>query len=178
MTDLTEPLPGLPPGKVFLRPHDGRWAALFAEEAAVITEALGGAVLAIEHYGSTSIPGIDAKPVIDLLVGLQTLDEALAHRPALEALGYDYASHAGVPGHHVFGKGVARTHLAHFVEYDGAEWRRCLAFRDALRAAPARAAAYEALKRDLAARHPDDRAAYTAGKGAFVAEVLAAVSAS
>ena len=76
----------------------------------------------------------------------------------------------------MFGKGAARTHLAHFVEHGGVQWRACLAFRDALRADPARAGAYQALKRELAARHPDDRAAYTAGKGAFVAEVLASVS--
>lgn len=175
---MSAPLPGLPHGKVFLAPHDVRWRGLFEAEAARIAAALGGAPLAIEHYGSTSIPGIDAKPVIDLLVGLRTLDEALTYVPAMEALGYDFAPYAGVPGHHVFGKGAARTHLAHFVEHGGVQWRACLAFRDALRADPARAGAYQALKRELAARHPDDRAAYTAGKGAFVATVLRDATAS
>ena len=91
----------------------------------------------------------------------------------METLGYDFARHAGVPDHHVFGKGAARTHLAHFVEHGGHAWTQCLAFRNRLRADPAKARAYEALKLVLAAKFPDDRAAYTAGKSEFVAKVLA-----
>ena len=170
---MSAPRPGLPHGKVFLAPHDVRWRGLFEAEAARIAAALGGAPLAIEHYGSTSIPGIDAKPVIDLLVGLRTLDEALTYVPAMEALGYDFAPHAGVPGHHVFGKGAARTHLAHFVVHDGPEWIATLQFRDRLRADPALRDAYGRLKAQLVAEHPTDRAAYTAGKAAFVQAALA-----
>ena len=73
----------------------------------------------------------------------------------------------------VFGKGAARTHLAHFVEHGGHAWTQCLAFRNRLRADPAKARAYEALKLVLAAKFPDDRAAYTSGKSEFVAKVLA-----
>lgn len=169
----TDPLPGLLPGKVFLTEPSPEWARLFAGEAARLKERLGVPILAIEHYGSTSIPGIKAKPVIDLLVGVGRLDEALGCVEAMEGLGYDFARHAGVPDHHVFGKGAARTHLAHFVEYGGPAWTQCLAFRDRLRADPAKARDYEALKLELAARFPDDRAAYTAGKSEFVAAVLA-----
>lgn len=166
-------LPGLLPGLVFLADPAPGWADLYDQEAARIAMALGPVVLAIEHYGSTSIPGIKAKPVIDLLIGLPRLDDALGEIAAMEALGYDYAAHAGVPGHHVFGKGAARTHLAHFVEHRGESWGECLRFRDRLRADSELALAYEQLKIELAARYPQDRAAYTAGKSAFVAGVLA-----
>lgn len=168
----TNPLPGLLPGKVFLTEPSPQWAQLYAQEHDRIARRLGATVVAMEHYGSTSIPGIKAKPVIDLLIGVRRLDDALDCVTAMEELGYDFARHADVPDHHVFGKGEARTHLAHFVEHDGEAWRECLTFRDRLRADPAKARAYEALKLELAATYPEDRAAYTAGKSAFVAEVL------
>lgn len=168
----TEPLPGLLPGKVFLTEPSPQWAQLYAEERARIAKRLRTVVVAIEHYGSTSIPGIRAKPVIDLLIGVRRLDDALDCAAAMEELGYDFAPHAGVPQHHVYGKGAARTHLAHFVEHGDQAWRECLAFRDSLRADPTKARAYEALKLELAKKYPDDRAAYTAGKSAFVSNVL------
>lgn len=170
----SNPLPGLPPGRVFLTEPDPRWPALFEQEAQRVMARLGDVVVAIEHYGSTSIPGIKAKPVIDLLIGLRRLDDALGCIEAMTDLGYDFARHAGVPDHHVFGKERARTHLAHFVEYGAASWNACLSFRDALRADFEKAQAYERLKIELAARHPEERAAYTEGKAAFVADVLAA----
>lgn len=170
---MTNLLPGLPHGVVILADPAPAWASLYAQEAARIAAALGPVVIAIEHYGSTSIPGIKAKPIIDLLVGLPRLDDALSHIGAMEGLGYDYAVHAGVPEHHIFGKGAARTHLAHLVEHEGQSWDECLRFRDRLRADVELAQAYERLKVELAARHPQDRAAYTAGKTAFVADVVA-----
>lgn len=171
---MTNPLPGLAKDLVILAEPTPEWASLYAHEAARISAALGPAVVAIEHYGSTSIPGIKAKPIIDLLVGVPRLEDALNHIAAMEALGYDYAAHAGVPDHHIFGKGVARTHLAHFVEHESPSWFECLRFRDALRADVELALAYERLKVELAVRHPRDRATYTAGKTTFVTSVLAA----
>jgi GrpB-like predicted nucleotidyltransferase (UPF0157 family) len=170
---MTNPLPGLAKGLVILADPSPEWANLYVVEADSIRATLGPAVVAIEHYGSTSIPGIKAKPIIDLLVGVPRLGDALNHIRAMEALGYDYAAHAGVPDHHIFGKGTARTHLAHFVEHEGASWGECLRFRDALRADLELAWAYERLKVELAVRYPQDRATYTAGKTAFVTNVLA-----
>ena len=161
-------LPGLPHGQVFLMEPDPLWPALFDQEAGRIRSALGPVVLCIEHYGSTSVPGLKAKPVIDLLIGVRHLSDALGQVEAMEALGYDFAPHAGVEGHHIFGLGRDRTHLAHFVEFEGERWRICLGFRDRLRADPEARAAYQALKEDLAARYPDDRAAYTQGKTALI----------
>ncbi|MFN3522344.1 MAG: GrpB family protein [Phenylobacterium sp.] len=170
---MSAALPGLPKGEVFLTPPHPDWPALFAAEAARIRSALGARVLGLEHYGSTSIPGIKAKPVIDLLVGVARLEEADTFSPTMVALGYEDAGDGGVPGHRIFGLGAARTHICHVVPHEGPEWRTCLAFRDALRADRALALAYEALKVELAARHTKDRAAYTDGKTAFVQAVTA-----
>ena len=169
---MSAPLPGLPPGEVFLSAYSEVWPSLFEQEAARLRSALGRSILAIEHYGSTAIPGLAAKPVIDLLVGVESLDRALDLIPVMEQLGYDFAPHAGVPGHHIFGLGVNRTHLAHFVTFEGEEWRNCLMFRDRLRTNPTLLQAYQALKARLAAEHPKDRAAYTSAKSEFVLAVL------
>lgn len=166
-------LPGLPPGSVVLADHNPKWAVLYVEEAARLATALGPAAIAMEHYGSTAIPGIKAKPILDILVGVRRLDDALEHIEALAALGYEHAADAGIPDHHIFAKGHARTHIVHFVEYGSARWEEALRFRDRLRAEPEEAKAYERLKIELAALHPDDRAAYTAGKTDFVERVQA-----
>jgi GrpB-like predicted nucleotidyltransferase (UPF0157 family) len=169
---MSAPLPGLPPGAVYLAEYCEEWPSLFEVEAARLSNALGRRAIAIEHYGSTSISGLAAKPVIDLLVGVATLDHALVLIPQMEQLGYDFAPDAGVPGHHIFGLGTHRTHLAHFVQFDGDQWRACLAFRDRLRASQSLTRAYEALKQGLAKEFPTDRAAYTAAKTDFILGIL------
>ena len=153
-------------------PHP-QWAQAFEEEAAHIRAAVGPDVLALEHYGSTSVPGLAAKPIIDLLIGVADLSVADRHAPVMIALGYDDAGDGGVDGHRIFGKGAARTHLAHFVVHGGAEWVATLRFRDMLRADAGLCSAYEQLKSRLVAEHPTDRAAYTAGKSEFILAALA-----
>ncbi|MBA4013755.1 MAG: hypothetical protein C0481_17980 [Phenylobacterium sp.] len=150
-----------------------QWGQAFEEEAARIRAAVGADILAIEHYGSTSVPGLSAKPIIDLLIGVSDLAVADRHASAMVALGYDDAGDGGVEGHRIFGKGSTRTHLAHFVVHDGPEWIATLRFRDMLRANPELSAAYEQLKTRLVAEHPTDRAAYTAGKSRFILAALA-----
>ncbi|RAK60077.1 GrpB family protein [Phenylobacterium hankyongense] len=149
------------------------WSRAYAEEAARIASALGPLVVAIEHYGSTSVPGLPAKPIIDLLVGVRRLSDAAASGPSMAALGYEDRGREIVPGHHIYGKGLARTHLAHFVEYGQEEWIVTLRFRDRLRRDPRLRDDYAALKRRLVVEHPTDRRAYTAAKTAFVQRVLA-----
>lgn len=154
-------------------PH---WAEAFEAEAARIAAALRPFGASVEHCGSTSVPGIPAKPIIDILIGIPVPVDLAAVAPALATIGYEHATWAGVPGHEVFGKGDPRTHLLHVVPHEEEAWARMLAFRDALRSDTSLAAEYAALKQDLAARYPDDRSAYTDGKRAFVARVLAAPS--
>jgi len=165
-------LPGLMHGAVQLAEWTPRWAELFAEEAMRLRIALGDLAVSIEHYGSTSVPGLVAKPLLDILVGGPKASDASPYIAALAPLGYDYAAHAGVPEHLVFGRGLARTHLVHVVRYDGAAWHRALTFRDALRADARLREVYARLKRELAQLHGLDRSLYTKEKGAFVDNVL------
>jgi GrpB-like predicted nucleotidyltransferase (UPF0157 family) len=166
-------LPGLVHGTVQLAEWTPRWTELFAEEAARLRVALGDLAVAIEHYGSTSVPGLVAKPMLDILVGGTEATDAAPYMAALAPLGYDFAAHAGVPEHLVFGLGTARTHLVHVVCYGGAAWQRALAFRDALRADATLRDAYGALKRELTQLHGSERSRYTAAKSAFIEHVLA-----
>jgi GrpB-like predicted nucleotidyltransferase (UPF0157 family) len=157
----------------YLVEPDPQWGEAFAEERARLARALGPVARGIEHFGSTSAPGLAAKPILDILVGVRLLGQWTACRPRLEALGYDYAADAGVSGHHIFGRGrdlSERTHLVHIVEHLGEEWRWNLAFRDALRADPALRAAYAREKAQAAATAPSGRARYNALKHDFIAE--------
>jgi GrpB-like predicted nucleotidyltransferase (UPF0157 family) len=164
---------GLPQGQVRLCEPTPRWAALFKEEASRLNTALHAFGAAVEHCGSTSIPGVPAKPILDMLVGIPGRMDVVSLRNALAPLGYEHATWAGVPGHEVFGKGNPRTHLVHVVPLHGPAWDRMIDFRDVLRRDASLAAEYGELKRQLAARYPNDRPAYTDGKAALVARVLA-----
>jgi GrpB-like predicted nucleotidyltransferase (UPF0157 family) len=115
-------LPGLAQGTVQLAEWTPRWAELFAEEAARLRAALGDLAVGIEHYGSTSVPGLVAKPLLDILVGGPDATDPAPYIAMLAPLGYDYAAHAGVPDHLVFGRGTARTHLVHVVRHGGEAW--------------------------------------------------------
>jgi len=148
------------------------WPQAFSEEAVRIKAALGDRALAIEHYGSTAVPGLRAKPIIDLLIGVADIGEGLNFIEPMATLGYDYAGDQGIPDHHIFGRGIARTHLAHVVVYESDQWRQSLRFRDRLRNEPDVRATYEALKLELAAT-TSTRGEYTAGKTAFVARISA-----
>jgi GrpB-like predicted nucleotidyltransferase (UPF0157 family) len=151
--------------------YDPSWEAAFAEEQARLASALGAVARGIEHYGSTSVRGMKAKPILDILVGVAPLtDWQRCHDPLL-SLGYDYAAQAGVPGHHIFGRGrdrSERTHLVHVVEFLGDSWRSNLAFRDALRRDPALCQAYLEEKRQAIDGAPDSRARYNELKQAFI----------
>jgi GrpB-like predicted nucleotidyltransferase (UPF0157 family) len=169
MTDVANPYGlGLEQGSNRLVDHNPLWPQAFAEEAARIRAGLGEKVLAIEHYGSTSVPALRAKPIIDLQIGVADIDDGLLFIEPMARLGYDYAGDQGIPEHHIFGKGRARSFLAHVVVYQGAQWVRCLRFRDRLRSDANLRAAYEALKLRLASDPTNTRAAYTAGKTNFI----------
>jgi GrpB-like predicted nucleotidyltransferase (UPF0157 family) len=130
----------------------------------------------VHHIGATSVPGLAAKPIIDMLAGVHDLDEARAAFEPLRGLSYVYTPHRPGIAHH-FSKPSPRlpdvTHGLHLTEPGSDLWNERFAFREALRADPALAAEYETLKLRLAREHADDVTAYTAGKRAFVARVLA-----
>lgn len=157
--------------------YDPAWPVRAFAEMESIRAALGNRLASIEHIGSTSVPGLAAKPIIDLMVGLPTLADARACIPLLVTLGYTYMPEyeAEMPERRYFRKGTdeARTCHLHMVEIGSPFWVRHLAFRDALRADPALSAEYAGLKRRLAAQYGADRIGYTDAKTGFIQEVEA-----
>ena len=158
---------------VRLQAHTPDWAIAYAEERSRILAALAEDILGIEHVGSTAIPGVSAKPIIDIAIGVRSLATADGFTPAMAGLGYDYAGDGGVPGERIYGRGPRiRTHLVHAVVADSQEWRNYIGFRDALLADAALADEYDLLKIDLAEKFPNDRPSYTRGKGQFIEKVI------
>ena len=175
MGDTSPSEPRYTPGRlIVLAPHSAAWASAFEREASAILNALSDLPIELHHIGSTAIPGIVAKPVIDMLgvvPRVEALDER-AHR--LAALGYEACGEFGIPGRRYFRKDArdgARTHQLHAFAGGSAEIRRHLDFRDYLRAFPGEAAAYAALKQDLARRCGGDLKAYSDGKTEFIGAV-------
>jgi len=166
---------------VRLADADAGWPAQFEAVAQALREAVAGTACWVEHIGSTAVPGLCAKPVLDVMLGVTRLADLQARHAALADLGYRYRPEheAQLPERRYFtrdaGPARPRVHL-HGVVRGSALWRDQLAFRDALRADAALAARYGALKRELALRHAADKAAYTEAKGPFVRAVLAAAA--
>jgi GrpB-like predicted nucleotidyltransferase (UPF0157 family) len=129
--------------------------------------------LDIQHVGSTAIPGLGAKPIIDIMVAISELADVEKCIGPLATLGYEFRGEAGIPGRLFFGKGSPRTHNLHRVEGQGDFWRDLILFRDFLRTHPDEASRYYELKRRLAARFGADREAYAEGKTGFIESVLA-----
>lgn len=165
---------GLRHGYVRLSPHCTQWTALFEAEAMRIGSGLAEHVLEIVHYGSTAIPGIKAKPIIDILCGVASIENEIDFVRRFEKLGYDYAGRDVVPDHLIFGLGAIRTHLVHITNHGGESWKKCILVRDRLLADPELATEYEQFKEQLELQFGQDRAGYTAAKSLFVEELLVA----
>jgi GrpB-like predicted nucleotidyltransferase (UPF0157 family) len=162
--------------EISLAPYDPRWRHLYEIEAAFLRRKLPKSiVIKIEHFGSTAVPGLAAKPVIDVLVQVSGLEETKKQIvPILEAEGYDYFWRTDVlPAYAWFIKrdsGGKRTHHIHMVEADSKLWER-LYFRDYLSEFPEEARRYAELKQLLAEKYPNDRMAYTLGKAEYVISI-------
>ena len=156
--------------------YNPEWPRLYVAEKARILGAIGPWVSRIEHVGSTAIPGLAAKPILDILVGLRKLDDAPHCIPRLEKLGYEYVPdyEKELPMRRYFRQGSRenRTHHVHMVEEGSDFWVAHLRFRDFLRDHPDDARRYELLKRELVARFENDREAYTASKAEFIKTML------
>ncbi|MEN6449920.1 MAG: GrpB family protein [Thermoguttaceae bacterium] len=163
--------------EIAIVPYDPQWPVLFEEEKDRLRSCLPSALIGrIEHFGSTAVPGLAAKPIVDMLVEVTDLEEVKRRVvPILESNGYDYFWRPtwgdDVPPWYAWfirrnAAGV-RTHHIHMVQREFSHWERLL-FRDYLIKHPAVALEYQALKLQLAAAHPNDRVAYTKGKTEFI----------
>jgi len=156
--------------------YDAAWPARFEEEREAIVAALGEAmagVVAIEHVGSTSVPGLAAKPVIDIAIGIRALVDGVPCITPIVQLGYECMGESGIAGRLYFRKGEPRSHHIHMVAQQSKFWQDHIGFRDALRGRPDLAQEYARLKRELAERHGTDRLAYTEAKTPFIQAALA-----
>lgn len=151
--------------------YSGEWVKRFEEEAARIRDVFGDELVELHHIGSTSVHGLQAKPVIDMLPVVRRIERVDAFDDAMRALGYEPMGELGIPGRRYFRKGGDdRTHQIHAFQSGDPNIERHLAFRDYLRAHPAIAAEYGTLKAELAQRFPQDIEAYMDGKDAFIQE--------
>lgn len=160
---------------VELVPHNPKWRELFEAERVLLLGHFEGAILEVSHGGSTAIPGIPAKPILDLFAIVFSLEMAEAIRPGLEGLGYEWRGPHGIAERRYCVKGPPsnRTHHLHLVEADSEQWRNHLLFRDYCIWHPDVAQDYGELKQALALRFPNDRKAYTDGKEAFIRQTIA-----
>ena len=176
---------GLKRGTVALVPHETAWEVEAARTIEKLKMILGNAAVDMQHVGSTAIPAICAKPIVDIAVAVRSFADINEKQAELETQGFyrrswnDEGQELFACGSHYDGTGDRQTHFIHVVLADSAEWRNYLNFRDYLNTFPAEAKAYEALKLSLAAANPEDagREKYTSGKHDFVQEMLRKASA-
>ncbi len=150
-------------------PYDPSWPSFFREEALKVQKALGANCLAIHHIGSTSVPGLSAKPIIDMLPVVENILEVERSTQAMEALGYEAKGEFGIAFRRYFQKGgKVRTHNVHVFEEGNPEILRHIKFRNWLRSHPEDAKIYASLKTELARKFPEDILNYCSGKEPFV----------
>ncbi len=175
MDGFSDTVLGLTYGQVRLVDGDPGWPGAFERLAAELRSALGELAVAVEHVGSTAVPGLVAKPILDLAVGLAPAADPDHVILALERLGYEFRGDKGDTGGLLFvleDRPAHRIAHLHVVPHGDAQWCRYLAFRELLRTDPQARAAYADLKRNLADQYAGNRQAYTAAKDAFVAGLL------
>jgi GrpB-like predicted nucleotidyltransferase (UPF0157 family)/dihydrofolate reductase len=152
-------------------PYDPQWLELFATEAELIKSALGDNCVAVHHIGSTSVPGLSAKPIIDMLPVVRDIQAVDQATKAMESLGYEVKGEYGIAFRRYFQKSKdVRTHNIHVYQENDPEISRYLKFRDWMRSHPADAKAYGKLKEELAVTS-QDMLQYCNGKDAFVASI-------
>ena len=157
--------------------YDPQWPTLYEEEKERILAVVGRVIVAVEHIGSTAVPGLGAKPIIDIMAAVPHLADAEQCIEPLETIGYEYVPEYNdiIPERRYFHKGPpeGRTHHLHIVELTSEFWERHLLFRDFLRTHPEEAQQYDLLKKELAVRFRSNREAYTDAKTSFIESAVA-----
>lgn len=165
---------GLKRGEVRLVPHQPEWTSLFAQERDLLASLLGPAALRVEHVGSTAVPDLVAKPVIDIAVAVPSLAVIQSWPAILQGQGYEFFGDREGWGEQFFAKGPdeMRTFYLHVVPIGSERWRDYLTFRDRLCASPALRFDYGELKRRAAGIYPADRISYTEAKDIWIRKLL------
>lgn len=163
--------------KVIIVDYNPNWPAMFEEEKTAILAGAGEWIEDIQHVGSTSVPGLAAKPIIDIMIAVYDL--ALVEKCVwpIASLGYAYMGEFGLPERHFFRKPPAdgwykRTHHIHMVLKGSNQWKNQIHFRDYLRTHPEACQQYQDLKRDLSQRYSEDRFGYGDAKQDFIFAIL------
>lgn len=170
------------PDQIVIAEYDPSWPLLFEKEKASILAVAGDYIDDIQHIGSTSVPGLGAKPVIDILISLRDLSLVEKCVPPLHSLDYEYFGEHGLPGRHFFRKpptsvsSFERTHHILMVQKGHEQWTLPLLFRDYLRLHPEAAQEYYLLKKALASQYGADREGYTNAKTEFVQSIIRAAA--
>jgi GrpB-like predicted nucleotidyltransferase (UPF0157 family) len=174
MTDSTDGTAKGGEARIHVVSYDSNWPSIFVQEQLLLQRELGEWISGpIEHVGSTAIPGLVAKPVIDIMAGVGSLAASQGAIAAASRLGYAYFPYKSDLMHWFCKPSPAfRTHHLHLVPFNSAQWLDSLGFRDYLRGNPDVAAEYGALKRRLAKEYEFDREAYTEAKGPFIQQVI------
>lgn len=160
--------------QVYIEPYTSKWVIQFQKERALIQQIVGDKAIAIEHIGSTSIEGLGAKPIIDIAIGVNDLEEVMELIKPFKEVGYEYVAHKDFPERRFFRKGQWRagTHHLHFYKFNGEHWKHQILFRDYLRNHPETLKEYDQLKQHLAEKFHYDRAAYTKNKAPFIQRII------
>lgn len=163
---------GLEAGTVKLNRYTKQWQRRFHTEARRLLDYTRPSKYVLEHIGSTAVPGLDAKPIIDMAMMIPSLARLPLWINRLESAGYTYKGEYGLPGRHFFTRGNPVTHHLHIVAAGSEHWSNWILFRDYLRAHPAEAGKYNGLKRKLAKKYSNSRDAYTKAKTPLVTALL------
>jgi GrpB-like predicted nucleotidyltransferase (UPF0157 family) len=174
MTDARDAMTPVPEQPVHIVPYDESWPSRFEQERTIMDRVIGGWVVGgIEHVGSTAVPGLVAKPVIDIMVGVESLEASRAAIPVLGEIEYCYFPYRPDVMHWFCKPSPSfRTHHLHLIPFRSRLWVERLAFRDYLRGHTDVAVEYAELKQRLAAQHRLDREAYTDAKTPFVERIV------
>ena len=165
---------GLKRGVVELKPYNPKWKELYVQESKIISSQISDFLVDIQHIGSTAIPGIMAKPIIDIAVAINSLENIGKIIEPLREIGFIYRGEQGIPDRHLFIKGGEefRTHHMHVMHNSHYEWKKHILFRDYLINHPEEVKKYSELKKRLEKQFKEDRESYTESKSEFIEGIL------
>ncbi len=159
---------------ILIEDYNSDWSSEFDREKENLLKIFGSKVISIEHIGSTSVTGLGAKPIIDIMGGVNNLEDVDEFIEPLKSIGYEFVSHKDFPKRRFFRKGQWRagTHHLHFYQFESEDWYNNILFRNFLRTHPDALNQYHQLKKELADKYRDDRVAYTKEKAPFIQNLI------